>query len=37
LRYRQNGELRDLVVAILAALITAAMAYYLKNLRRFVS
>ena len=36
-RYRQNGELRDLVVAVIAALITAAMAYYLKNLRRFVS
>ena len=36
-RYRQPGEIRDLVVAIVAALITAAMAYYLKNLRRFVS
>jgi hypothetical protein len=36
-RYRQNGELRDLVVAVIAALITAVMAYYLKNLRRFVS
>jgi hypothetical protein len=36
LRYRQLGELRDLVVAIVAALITAALAYYLKNLRRFV-
>jgi hypothetical protein len=37
MRYRQHGAARDLLVAVIAALITAAMAYYLKNLRRFIS
>jgi hypothetical protein len=35
-KYRQSGELQYLVVAVVAGLITVAMAYYLKNLRRFV-
>jgi hypothetical protein len=34
--YRHSGHLENLVIAIVAALITLAMAYYLKNLRRFV-
>ena len=35
-KYRQTHALEHLVVGIVAALITAAMAYYLKNLKRFV-
>jgi hypothetical protein len=37
LAYRQTREPGHLVIAALAAAITLAMAYYLKNLRRFVS
>jgi hypothetical protein len=37
MRYRQHGAARDLVVAVIATVITAAMGYYLKNLRRFLS
>jgi hypothetical protein len=35
-RYRRYGGTRDLVVALITILVTAAMAYYLKNLRRFL-
>jgi xanthine/uracil permease len=35
-QYRHSGHLENLVIAIVTALITLAMAYYLKNLRRFV-
>ncbi len=35
--YRRSGELRDLVIGLVSALVTVAMAYYLKNLSRFVS
>ncbi len=35
-KYRQTGQLEHLVVAIITALITLGMGYYLKNLRRFV-
>ena len=37
LAYRDTGELIHLAIAIVTAVITVAMAYYLKNLRRFVS
>jgi hypothetical protein len=37
LAYRRTHETTHLVVAGIAAVITLAMAYYLKNLRRFVS
>jgi hypothetical protein len=37
LAYRETGELTHLVIAIITAVITVALAYYLKNLRRFVS
>jgi hypothetical protein len=36
-KYRQTGALEHLVVAIVAGLVTLAMAYYLKNLKRFVA
>jgi len=36
LAYRRTGEVGNLVGAILATVVTVAMAYYLKNLRRFV-
>ncbi len=36
-RFRQTGQLEHLVIAIVTALITLAMGYYLKNLKRFVS
>jgi ABC-type Co2+ transport system permease subunit len=36
LRFRHTGQLEHLVLAIASALITVAMGYYLKNLRRFV-
>ncbi len=35
-RYRQTGLLEHLVIAVVTALITVAMGYYLKNLKRFV-
>lgn len=34
--YGRTGRLEHLVIAIVAALITLGMAYYLKNLKRFV-
>ena len=37
LAYRQTREASHLVIAVITAVITLAMAYYLKNLRRFVS
>jgi hypothetical protein len=37
LAYRETGELSHLAIAVITAVITVAMAYYLKNLRRFVS
>ena len=36
-KYRRNGQLEHLVIAVVTAVITLALAYYLKNLRRFVS
>lgn len=35
-KYRQTGQVEHLVIAVVTALVTIAMAYYLKNLRRFV-
>jgi hypothetical protein len=35
-QYRHTGHLENLVIAVVTALITLAMAYYLKNLKRFV-
>ncbi len=35
-RFRNTGQLEHLVLAVVTALITVAMGYYLKNLRRFV-
>jgi type III secretory pathway component EscS len=35
-KYRQTSQLEHLIVGIVAAIVTLAMAYYLKNLRRFV-
>jgi len=37
LAYRESGETLHLVIAVLSAVITLALGYYLKNLRRFVS
>ena len=37
LAYRESGETLHLVIAVLSGVITLALAYYLKNLRRFVS
>ena len=37
LAYRDTHEMIHLVIAVITAVITVAMAYYLKNLRRFVS
>ena len=37
LAYRDTGEWIHLAIALVTAVITLAMAYYLKNLRRFVS
>ena len=37
LAYRETGEVTHLAIAAVAAVVTLAMAYYLKNLRRFVS
>ncbi|MFQ5830732.1 MAG: hypothetical protein ACE5JD_16490 [Candidatus Methylomirabilia bacterium] len=34
--YSQTGEAVQLLVAALAALVTVALVYYLKNLKRFV-
>jgi hypothetical protein len=35
-RFHRTSQLTHLAIAIVAAVVTAAMAYYLKNLRRFV-
>ena len=35
--YRESREVSHLVIALISAVITLAMGYYLKNLRRFVS
>ena len=37
LAYRRTHETLHLVIAVISAVITLALAYYLKNLRRFVS
>ena len=37
LNYRQTGALTDLLIGIGAAVISGLLAYYLKNLKRFVS
>jgi hypothetical protein len=37
LAYRRSHEAIHLLIALISAVITLAMAYYLKNLRRFVS
>lgn len=37
LAYRESGETLHLVIAVLSGVITLALGYYLKNLRRFVS
>jgi hypothetical protein len=37
LAYRRSHETIHLVIALISAVIKLAMAYYLKNLRRFVS
>jgi hypothetical protein len=37
LAYRQTGEASHFAIAVISALVTLAMAYYLKNLRRFVN
>ena len=34
--YRRTHEATHLVIAVVAAVITLAMGYYLKNLKRFV-
>ena len=37
LAYRETREVSHLAIALITAVITLAMGYYLKNLRRFVS
>ena len=37
LAYRRTHDATHLLIAVISAVITLAMAYYLKNLRRFVS
>ena len=37
LAYRRTHEATHLVIAVISAVVTLALAYYLKNLRRFVS
>ena len=36
-KYRQTASLENLIVGLISAGITVGLAYYLKNLRRFVS
>jgi divalent metal cation (Fe/Co/Zn/Cd) transporter len=36
LAYRETHQVSHLVIALISAVITLGMAYYLKNLRRFV-
>ena len=33
---RESGELTHALIAVVAAILTVALGYYLKNLRRFV-
>jgi hypothetical protein len=35
-KYRQTASLEHLIVGVVSAVITVGLAYYLKNLRRFV-
>jgi hypothetical protein len=35
-KYRQTASLEHLIAGLLSAVITVGLAYYLKNLRRFV-
>jgi hypothetical protein len=35
-KYRQTASLEHLIVGFVSAVITVGLAYYLKNLRRFV-
>jgi divalent metal cation (Fe/Co/Zn/Cd) transporter len=37
LAYRRTHEPIHLLIALISAVVTLAMAYYLKNLRRFIS
>ena len=37
LAFRRTHEVSHLVIAVISAVITLGFAYYLKNLRRFVS
>ena len=37
LAYRQTGAVENLLIGISAAIISGLFAYYLKNLKRFVS
>ncbi|HEY7142270.1 MAG TPA: hypothetical protein VIE44_19415 [Methylomirabilota bacterium] len=37
LAYRETRETSHLMIALITAVVTVAMGYYLKNLRRFVS
>ncbi len=37
LAYRRTGVVENLLIAIGAAVVAVALAYYLKNLKRFVS
>jgi hypothetical protein len=34
--YRESGELPHAFIAVVAAVLTLALAYYLKNLKRYV-
>jgi hypothetical protein len=36
LAYRRTGDVGNLLIAAVTAAVTAGMAYYLKNLKRFV-
>jgi hypothetical protein len=36
-KYRQTASLEHVIVGLISAVITVGLAYYLKNLRRFVS
>ena len=36
-QYRQTASLEHLIASLISAVITIGLAYYLKNLRRFVS
>jgi len=36
LDYRATGEVRALVIAVVSLVVSAALLYYLKNLKRFI-